>query len=459
MRTRTVQPDELHRLVKLALDTGEARTLEEAERLFTEYRLGIAVGPDAAASPTLQALVLTAVNAGRRSFLGGVQVAGAVDIPLRVRWRGCRTLGEAVGDLQGHVVETIEPGIPRLVVGDGQREDIGAFAVRATFDGWCGGVVPLSDGQRLPERQECILAGILAGALGVSEAFQFVRGTNSAAGRREQGLSLWRPDPEVSWLTVTDRGPLLERLPSRLWLIGLGHLGQAYLWTLGLLPYADPDDVELVLQDFDTLVKANDSTSLLTTLPDVGQKKTRAMAAWCEERGFHTVLQERHFADNFHVASDEPHVALCGVDNALARAPLEDVGFSRIIEAGLGAGPQDFLAFQVHTFPASTTARTKWGRGDKAPATEALMAQPAYRALADEGLDECGLTTLAGRTVGAPFVGAATAAVAIAEVLRMVLGEHRYEVVDASLRVLDYRQVIRSNADEPFNPGATAAMN
>lgn len=411
------------------------------------------------ASSTLQALVLTAVNTGRRSFIGGVQVAGAVDIPLRVRWRDCRTLGETVADLQGHVVETIEPDIPRLIVGDGQRENIGAFAVRATFDGWCGGVVPLSDGRRLPERQECIPAGILAGALGVSEAFQFVRGVNSTAGRREQGLSLWRPDPEVSWLTVIDRGPLLERLPSRLWLIGLGHLGQAYLWTLGFLPYANPDDVELVLQDFDTLVKANDSTSLLTTLPDVGQKKTRAMAMWCTERGFRTVLQERRFADNFHVASDEPQVALCGVDNAFTRASLEDVGFSRIVEAGLGAGTQDLLAFQVHTFPASTSARTRWSRSNKAPATEALVELPAYRALADAGLNECGLTTLAGRTVGAPFVGAATAAVAISEILRMVLGEQRYEVIDANLRILDYRQVVQSNTDEPFNPGATAAMN
>ena len=26
----------------------------------------------------------------------------------------------------------------------------------------------------------------------------------------------------------------------RLWLIGLGHLGQAYLWALGLLPYLEP---------------------------------------------------------------------------------------------------------------------------------------------------------------------------------------------------------------------------
>src|SRR5690606_2643062 len=108
----------------------------------------------------------------------------------------------------------IDPELPRIVVGDGPAAADGPFAVRATFDGWAGGVVPLDDGRRLPERQECPPAGVLAGALAVSEAFQFVRGGNAAAGRREVGLSLWCPEPEVCWLSATDRGPALERLPS-----------------------------------------------------------------------------------------------------------------------------------------------------------------------------------------------------------------------------------------------------
>lgn len=454
---RKIRPDQLHRLVKLALDTGEARTLEEAERLFAGYRLAIEVGRDVTASPTLQVAILTAVSTGRRSFLGGVQVAGALDVPLRVPWGNCHTLGEAVLDLQGHAVDAVDPRIPRLVVGDGRVGNSGEFAVRATFDGWSGGVVPIDDGRRLPERQECIPAGVLAGALGVSEAFQFVRGGNAAAGRRDVGLSLWHPGAEVSWLADGERGPALERLPAKLWLIGLGHLGQAYLWTLGFLPYAEPGEVELILQDYDVLAEANDSTSVLTHTGILGEKKTRAMARWCEDRGFRTAIQERRFAANFRLAPDEPNVALCGVDNALARAALEDVGFGRIIEAGLGAGPQEYLAFQVHTFPAGRPARKGWGRGEGATNTEGLLHHPAYRALAEAGVDECGLTTLAGRTVGAPFVGASAAALVIAELLRMVLGEHRHEVVDGSLRSLAHRQVVRGGPETPFNPGWTHA--
>ena len=85
-KNAVVGPDQLHRHLKLALDTGESASLEEAQRLFGSYRLGIVVGDDVAHSPTRQAAVLTAVNTGRRSFLGGVSVEGTLDVPLLVPW-------------------------------------------------------------------------------------------------------------------------------------------------------------------------------------------------------------------------------------------------------------------------------------------------------------------------------------------------------------------------------------
>jgi len=38
------------------------------------------------------------------------------------------------------------------------------------------------------------------------------------------------------WIDADPSEPALSLLPSQLWLIGLGHFGQAYLWALGLLP-------------------------------------------------------------------------------------------------------------------------------------------------------------------------------------------------------------------------------
>lgn len=132
--------------------------------------------------------------------------------------------------------------------------------------------------------------------------------------------------------------PLLVHRLSVCLAIGLGHLGQAYLWALGMLPDASPQEVQLVLQDYDALVLANDSPSLLPSSVLLGEKKTRAMARWCEERGFRTAIVERRFNEKCWVNDDEPHVALCGVENPMARAALEQVGFRRVIEAGLGWG-------------------------------------------------------------------------------------------------------------------------
>ncbi len=452
--------DELNRTLKMMLDSGEAASIEEAQRIFEGFRLQIHVGEDVATSPTLQAVLLTAVNTGRRCFLGGVKVIGKTDDRLLIPWQSCRTLSDAILNLQGETSDVFDGDSPQIFIGEvDSAVTLNEFAVRATFDGWRGGVVPMEEDIRLNERQEFTPAGVLAGSLAVSEAFQFVRGRNALAGHRAVGLSLWRPDSKTSWLNADESEPVLKILPSRLWLIGLGHLGQAYLWTLGFLPYSNPSEVFLVLQDFDMLVAANDSTSPLTDKRIVGRKKTRAMADWCEERGFRTFINERPFAPNFKIDGDDPRIALCGVDNEKARATLEDVGFAKIIEAGLGKGAEEYLAFQLHSFPAGKTARQIWGRNViAAPPQSSALEKSAYQALASEGLDKCGLTLLANRSVGASFVGTFTSTLVIAELLRTTMGEHSYEVMDGTLRSLENRNVFAAGKRaSSLNAGFTIA--
>ena len=453
--------NELNRSVKLAIDSGEARSIEEAQRIFQGYKLSIVVGPDLAFSATKQAALLTAVNTGRRCFLGGVEVRECPDAKLVVPLLNCRSVPEAVVQLGGTLVSKITDEIPQIVIGDGSLTNAQAeFCLRGTFDGWRGGVVPMTETTRLDENQEFTPAGIICGALAVSEAFQYVRGRNALAGRRSFGLSLWEPDSIRSWLDNPESGPNLEVLPSSLWLIGLGHLGQAYLWTLGSLPYRDPEALQLVLQDYDRLVKANDSTSLLTNLSLVGQLKTRAMAQWCEQRGFRTRLVERRFGGDFKINDEEPQVALCGVDNESARAALEDVGFEQVIEAGLGKGDEEYLAVQMHSLPGERSARSLWSKNNDVDVSETSNEQPAYQALSDAGIDQCGLTLLANRSVGASFVGTVTATLVVAELLRMAMSEHRYGVIDGSLRSAESFDFVRSEnlSTRPFNPGITEAI-
>jgi hypothetical protein len=148
---------------------------------------------------------------------------------------------------------------------------------------------------------------------------------------------------------------------------------------------------------------------------------------------------------------------LCGVDNENARAILEDVGFAKIIEAGLGKGTEEYLAFQLHTFPASKTARQIWGNDTITSPQSPALEKPAYQALVAEGLDKCGLTLLANRSVGASFVGTFTSSLIVAELLRITMGECSYEVIDGTLRSLENRNVFVAQKQSSFNAGFTTA--
>jgi hypothetical protein len=452
--------DTFHRGIKLAIDSGEASSVEEAERIFRGYRVSFRVGAEIVDSATLQAALLTGVNAASRSFLGGVRVAGpGRHATLRIPWRGCTTLGDATRDLGAQWSHRSAAGDPVILLGSATPPLASRVTLQASFEGWTAQVAPAGTRPRLAEHTEFTPAGVLAGALAVSEAFQVVRGGNARAGRRAVGLSLWRPDLR-DWTVPQAQGPLLEHLPADLWLVGLGHLGQSYLWTLGLLPYAHPVEVQLVLQDFDFLATSNLSTSPLTFPALLGQRKTRAMAAWCEARGFRTALVERPFAAGFQVLPEEPKLCLFGVDNPAARRDLEEVGFRRVVEAGLGTGTTEFLAFQVHSFPGPRRARQKWPAATMPNSTSAsLLRLPAYRALEGSGeMDECGLERLAGRAVGVPFVGLATATLVVAEVLRELHGGTRFGLIDGTLASAGSVQAISvGEGGEAWYPRHTAA--
>lgn len=277
------------------------------------------------------------------------------------------------------------------------------------------------------------LAPAVAAAACAAEAFFFHAGDHPMAGKRATGLSLW--EPGADWATPNPVEPALAFLPSRLWLIGLGNLGQAYAWLLACLPYDDPAEVELMLQDFDRIAESNDSTSLLTSSRAIGRMKTRWVARWLERRRFVTFLEERRFGEWTQRHGAEPGVALCGVDNALARSALERAGFELVVESGLGAGPQSFRNFSMHSFPGPRQAAQIWPATEDAAGPD-VSEQPAYSELRQKGMDACGLAQLASRTVGVPFVGLFAGALVIGELLRRLHGGQPLAVASGSAATL-----------------------
>jgi hypothetical protein len=202
------------------------------------------------------------------------------------------------------------------------------------------------------------------------------------------------------------------------------------------LPYFDPADLKLILQDYDRLAQSNDSTSLLTNATMFGLMKTRAVAKWLEGKGVEVAMEERSFGEWSRRSPSEPRVALFGVDNSLARASLEQAGFELVVETGLGAGPQAFRNFSLHSFPSSLNAAELWSSDDLRNANSVLN-MPAYAPSKHPELDECGLVQLASRTVGVPFVGLTAGAFAIAELLRRLHGGPAIEVLSGSVAALE----------------------
>ena len=267
-------------------------------------------------------------------------------------------------------------------------------------------------------------------------------------------ISLWQPNAIFDWLKYDDEEPELCYLPSRLWLIGLGHLGQAYLWGLGLLPYKTPREVSLVLQDVDIITPSTESTSILSDASMVGLKKTRAMADWAQQRGFDATIYERRFMADFSRQVDEPSIALCGLDNAIGRKALDKIGFDLVVEAGLGRGYRDFQTMRLHVLPGTRSADEIW----KSPQQEEdVVNRAAYKELLGTGkLDQCGVTLLAGKAVGAPFVGAIASTLALSEILRMLHDGPLNQLIDLDLLSIEHRQVVQHRNDfRQLNPGYT----
>ena len=456
--------DQLHRTTKLELDEGRARSVDEAQEIMASYVLQIDVGVGLGESPTRQAMLLTAVNAAVRAFLGGVRVCLREHGRVRVSWVEGMDMAAAIENYGGEIVESLDRNYPTFVIGDVREQPVGSLVLHGTWEGWSGGVVEETK-DRLGESVEFPLAGMLAASLGVSEAFQNLRG-NVVAGRRSTGLSLW--DPRCDWREVPAYGEPCHYLPKRLWLIGLGHLGQAYAWALSLLPYGDRSAVDLVLQDFDSIVKANESTGMLSDHSVVGQKKTRVVSDRLEALGFSTIITERHFDSATRRSVNEPSVALVGVDDPAPRRYLEAAGFDLIVDAGLGGGPRNYLDILIHTFPSGIKATGAFLARDTAHARPPID-QPAYqdfhrraRSTTDLTDDEirCGIIEVAGRSIGAAFVGCVAATFVISEVLRFLAGGPRFEVFGVALRSPGKPQASTNTLEGiAINPGFVEARD
>jgi hypothetical protein len=414
--------DSFHRLAKALADSGEAKTVEEAQATLANYGVRILLKKSFEGDVAAQIIALTAINCASRSFMGNVHIEAPCDTVLTAPGFVGRSLSDFSGWAGVHpTLDEQARRWPVIEIGARGKPQI-EEAICPWSDGWVFGI----NGQRKPKGALVPPACVAAGGLAVSEAFSVLRRDNPYAGRRELALSLWDPRKMDD---AADTGPSVGLEVSSMWLIGLGHLGQAYAWTIGFMSPAH--GATLFLQDVDEVTSSTPSTSVLSTPKLINNRKARVVAAWLEARGYKTALVERRFDEFQRVGASEPRVALFGVDNPAARRVFEGTGFSHVIDAGLGSGYRDFKGIRVRTFPGPSSAADLWAANVEATA---IVTAPAYKALLASGADPCGVTTLATRSVGAPFVGCVGAGYVIAALVRRQLGLNPFAVVDLNLR-------------------------
>jgi hypothetical protein len=391
------------------------------------------------------------VNAGRRAVHGGVSVILAADGPCTLALAGEHSLSEALTVYGATIVDHPEQGVPTIVLGDAIVPGDLSPVCHAIASMWSAGVAPTPASS--DPAAASIPAAVMAGAIAVSECFQSLRG-HPVSANRELGVSLW--NPAADWLSADAQGPEITHLPSGAWLLGLGHLGQAYAWLLALLAYPQAPQRPLVLHDDDRLSLANRATSMLHTNEQIGVRKTRLLCPTFERLGWDVRMLEHRYLGGLLLGPGDPTVLLAGLDNPQTRALLDETGIPLLIDAGLGAGPDGYLGMSIRTLPGSRSTGEIFGAASSAPASSDAALSPAYEALESASGDRCGVEQLAGRTIATAFVGVVAACWAIGGLLRELHGGSRYELIDYSLRNPGSVRAVRFADARPPRVGTVA---
>lgn len=406
---------------------------DKAVEVLESFKIALDCGDNLYHSLPLQAGLLSAANSGKRAFLGGVYIHLPKDADCLLPQHRGKTLGEVLRNIGANVNRGVSENEIAFTLTFGKRSLSNDRSLEVICNDWQGGVTNVHFPIELISQNQMGLGGVAAGAIAVGVAFLIVSGIDPRCADKPVGISLWRPD--LKWLNPEGVGPLVQYLPAKLWILGLGHLGQGYLWSLSFLPYRMTSETLMVLQDYDNVVEANYGAGLITEKTHAGYKKTRVCANYLEGLGFNTRIVERKFDPNTKTGGDEPLIALCGFDNAEGRMCLEDAGFQLVVEAGIGGKLESFDDISIHTFPGGTKQpRDIWQAGVTVDVNKSVLKEAQNKEVCGALFD-----VLSQKAISTSFVGMLTGALVLAEVLRASNCGPRYENQNLQIRGLNYR--------------------
>lgn len=423
---------------------------EEAEASLKKLRLLVICGKGIENSIGLQAALLTTINCGKRAFQGGVSVNVNAIPGLKLGWKPfmSQSLSEVVYALGGTILETNTPSEFSFTIYIGEKPQ-NENSIELICTDWQGGFLTLGDNWEIENNANFPLGGILSASIGVASAFLKVSGEKPDACFSSKGLSLW--NPKLDWKSNDSNGPKIELLPQKFWLVGLGHLGQAYAWTLGLLPFANPKSVTVLLQDFDKVTKSNYDSGLLTEEKNVGHMKTRVVSNWLESNGIKTLIVERPFDSCSKPINDEPRILLRGLDNNKSRRDIEVKCFDQVIDCGIGGTRGDFDSITIFNLPHFNCDLSEIWPGNEVGVTNQII----ENVMSKHG---CGFY---GKAISTSFVGVFASTIVISEAIKSGLSGTKLQQASFSLRDLTECFIQKDNvyAAENASNGFVDAIN
>ncbi|HPF52298.1 MAG TPA: hypothetical protein PK335_12020 [Draconibacterium sp.] len=407
--------DEMSRLAMLNIENNPGLAEQGIEGYYLAFeqlkrqKLRIVVSSVVSESRALQSALLTAINSGKRAFKGGVFIKMPMDVTLLLPWSRTCTLNDAVVEVGGDLTDVSDASFT-LYIG---IKAVDTDSLEIVANGWQGGVVAAGDDISLTQDSDGVLGGIFAGSLGVALGFLRISGEKLDSTADSCGLSLWRPD--LHWLDHEAIGSEIKYFPKKIWLLGLGHLGQAYVWAISLFSFSEPNQLTVMLQDTDIVKPANIDTGLLSDSDSCEKKikKTRLCSKWLEDRHIDTNICERYFDESFNPTDVESDILISGLDSVETRRILNTDKFKNILDCGLGGNKSNFDSISFYNLGISDLKPEEiWKTTDNSndnPESRKLYSNIFACGEYDKG-------------IGASFIGGIASTLVLSEIMRAYNG-------------------------------------
>ena len=384
-------------------------------------------------SRAIQISYLTSVNIAHRVFLGGVKCKFPIDTPNLLGFGG-ESFSKVVESFNGKIETSQAPkeSDVKLLFGIECFDD---HCLEVISSGWRGGI-NMFDQNRIilnDDSGKNSLGAVAAASIACYTAFCMLYKLEDARIILNTGISLWNLNAGKSWFLEENDGPQEIYLPKKIWTLGLGHLGQAYLWTVAMMDFKNPKETTFLLQDFDEIGDENLGSQILSFDDDVEQVKTRPCMRFLENIGFKTRLIEKpREADDSQSGwvKNFPFL-LNGVDNIPTRRGIDNAQIGLFLDGATNGQLSLFDSFTMKNATRIDKSSDELWRLNENDQDDILHPNLTRR-LQKEG--KCGV--LANYGISTPFIGVFSASIVVAEMIRSINKGTAYSIVSLQLRDL-----------------------